>query len=305
MVDTRSARPTALPDILETDGEALSLPRSANCWKAQSQLSPSCVRLLPKESNMMSEGSNWSPVNPCIQLHSGNCLHLHSLPKSFPSLSRAGAADARHWSRKPAAVSITSWLYEPSQAASPFPPLPHLQRKALSLGLGHPPVCHCADPIIYLFILFVWGDQIPTDLVPLGRGLGSRGAMRAPGLWGRALLAARDPFMALSAVNLSALQDAITSFFICSSFSSDNVPLRQNSNLLPISCKMWLKFPHYDCCFTYTHTSRNKLMPFNICYLFIYLLSPWIYSKRKSSLLLGTTSRDHSSPFSPLLCGPY
>lgn len=35
---------------------------------------------------------------------------------------------------------------------------------------------------------------------------------------GRALLPAGDPFMALSAVNLSALHDALTSFFICSSF---------------------------------------------------------------------------------------
>lgn len=35
---------------------------------------------------------------------------------------------------------------------------------------------------------------------------------------GRALLPAQHPFIALSAVNLSALPDALTSFFICSGF---------------------------------------------------------------------------------------
>lgn len=93
MVDTRSTRQPALSDILVTDGEALSIPRSVDCWEVQAQLSPSCVLLPPKGSSMVSEGSNWSPSTPYIQLHLGNCLHLHSLPKSFPSLSRDGAAD--------------------------------------------------------------------------------------------------------------------------------------------------------------------------------------------------------------------
>lgn len=167
-VDTRSTRQIALSDILETDGEALSVPRSANCWKVQSQLSPSCVRLPPKGSNMMSEASNWSPFTPCIQLHSGNCLHLHSLPKSFPSLSRAGAADARHWSRKPAAVSITSWLYEPSQAASPPPPLPLAKKGPLPWTWASTRVSQCRSHYLFIYFICMRGPDTDPAWFPWG-----------------------------------------------------------------------------------------------------------------------------------------
>lgn len=138
----------------------------------------------------------------------------------------------------------------------PSPPPPGKERPSpLDLGI-HPCVTVQIPLFIHLFYLFE-GTRYRPAWFPWGVAWAPGAALRAPGLRAQALLAARDPFMALSAVNLSALQDAITSFFICSSFSSDNVPLRRNSNLLPISCKMWLKFPRYDCCFTYTHLETN------------------------------------------------
>lgn len=117
-------------------------------------------------------------------------------------------------------------------------PSPTCKERPSPLDLGiHPCVTVQIPLFIYLFHLYE-GTRYRLTWFPWGVDWAPGAAMRAHGLRGRALLAAWDPFMALSAVNLSALQDAITSFFICSSFSSDNVPLRRNSNLLPISCKM-------------------------------------------------------------------
>lgn len=76
------------------------------------------------------------------------------------------------------------------------------------------------DPYVSVQVpLFFVGDgyQRPAWF-PGGVAWAPRGELLASGLRGLTLLAAGDPFIALSTVNLSALQDAFTSFFICSSF---------------------------------------------------------------------------------------
>lgn len=167
-----------------------------------------------------------------IKLHLANCLHLHSLPKSFTSLSRDAAADARHWSRKRAAVSITPLLYYPPQSAFFCSPLPHCENKETSPSDSG--VLQFISLQVYL-IRTSGPFGRPSLLFPAGADgtPGPGGVVRscpppaARSLWGQRVRAARpgtrplpspDPLIAPSAVNLSAPRDALTSFFICSSF---------------------------------------------------------------------------------------
>lgn len=146
-----------------------------------------CLLLLPKGNSMILKQSNGAFPH---QTPFGQ-LHLHSLPKSFTSLSSDAAADARHWSRKRAAVSITPLLYYPPQSAFFCSPLPHCWNKETSRSN------FCALHFISLQVYLIWTPGFfwrPSLLFPSGSlrsPWSPRGA--APGLcapcggrWGHA-----------------------------------------------------------------------------------------------------------------------
>lgn len=117
--------------------------------------SPMCAGWgCPKGATGFHQGANGLPP-PSSSTHPAGFGQLspftflaQSLPPAFSVMAKKQMPD--NWSRKPAAVSTTSWLYRPSRAASPFPPL------------------------LPLHFLFVMGGRGPeTSLVPWGRGLGS------------------------------------------------------------------------------------------------------------------------------------
>lgn len=161
-----------------------------------------------------------------IKLHLANCLHLHSLPKSFTSLSHdAVTADARHFrSRKAAAVSTFCQAVLSSTICLLFrlpPPLVKKTKNKKTLSLWRLPffpslsACRFSSyqttdfsgrPGLLFSLGSRWRSQGPGGVVSCypdgGSGGGRVRARRA------APLSSLDPFIALSGQNLSALHDA-------------------------------------------------------------------------------------------------
>lgn len=98
------------------------------------------------------------------------------------------------------------------------PPLPPTLAcsgsSACSLSLLSGPLISCEGPVYCL----ARGGGRWRAWAPRGAWPGCALPMAGARSRGRALLPSQDPFIALSAVNLSALHDAFTSFFICSGF---------------------------------------------------------------------------------------
>lgn len=156
------------------------------------------------------------PLAPCIQLRLDNCLHLHSSPKSFPQPFPSWRS--RCQTLKSKASSCFHYfmaLWALNSCCFPFssPPPPGKERPS---PLDWAPTCVLVCRSLYFLCVMGTRDQ-PASVGAWPGLLGARCLLLDFGA-SLTLLAARDPFMALSTVNLSALQDAFTSFFICSSF---------------------------------------------------------------------------------------
>lgn len=167
MVATWSTRQT---DGLVTDGEALSIPRSINCWKVQWErtLSLSDVLGLPKGSNRISQGSNWSPSTP-RSMHPAPFGQFTFLAQILPPLFAVMAKQMLDPKSK--ASSCFHYFMALSAPTSCFPfssPPPPGRERPSPLALGPDPYVSAQVP---LFFCGWWVAE--TGLVPWGRGLDS------------------------------------------------------------------------------------------------------------------------------------
>lgn len=151
------------------------------------------------------------PPGPCIQLRLSN---LHSSPKSFPHSLPSWRSRCQTLKSKASSCFHHFMALSAPTSCFPFssPPPPGKERPS-PLALGPDPYVSVQVPLFFV------GDGYQRPAwSPGGVAWAPRGELLASGLRGLTLLAAGDPFIALSTVNLSALLDAFTSFFICSSF---------------------------------------------------------------------------------------
>lgn len=177
MVATRSTRQT---DGLVTDGEALSIPRSVNCWKVEYELTLSCVlagAAQREQHDFTREQLVFlhppTPMPPCIQLCLGNCLHLHSSPKAFPQPFPSWRS--RCQTLKSKASSCFHYFMALSALTSCFPfssPPPPGKERLSSLDLGPDP---CVSVQVSVQFLCVMGTRdLPVSLGAWPGLLGAR-----------------------------------------------------------------------------------------------------------------------------------
>lgn len=161
---------------------------TAGRYNRSESLSLRCVGAAQREQRDFTR-EQFVSLHP--QVHASSSVWAIYIPRPNPSptLCRHGEADARPWSRKPAAVSITSWLSRPPLAASPFPPLLHPVEKG---PLPWPWVPTRMSVCRSLCFFVGDGYQRPAWF-PGGVACTPRGALLASGLRGLTLLAAGGP----------------------------------------------------------------------------------------------------------------